>query len=47
MCEVLKVYVHPVHSDYLVITEETEDLNIDELPQFLCYSKRLMVKYTT
>ena len=29
MCEVLKVNVHPVHSDYLVITDEIEVLDID------------------
>ena len=31
MCEVLKVNVHPVHLDYLVITEETEDLDINDI----------------
>ena len=31
MCEVLKIYVHPVHSNYFVITEETEDLDIDDI----------------
>ncbi|CAB4016525.1 Hypothetical predicted protein [Paramuricea clavata] len=31
MCEVLKVNVHPVHPDHLVITDEIEDLDINDI----------------
>lgn len=31
MCEVLKVNVHPGHPDHLVITDEIEDLDINDI----------------
>ena len=54
MCEVLKANVHPVHLDYSVITEETEDLDINDINGVttvpLLFKETngvIMVKYTT
>lgn len=33
MCKVLKVKIHPIHSDCLVITEDMEDLDINDISE--------------